>query len=266
MRFLILWRRDDLDKKMIRAIGNPHERFKEDRLRMIRACRYSARFDFEIDEATKAAVITHANELFPAVAIERVYDEFRKMTREHHLFEAAILMYEFGLLQVIFKDFHLCDLETLKDHLRNLSKYPDETYPIIFLFEMCSNLTLEEKIKLCKKFKISSNEMRFTEELEKWHGSLSLTSSELVKLYAHPKASLCLKISSIHQAKDFESFHKQKQKDLTSHIKRKIEKSPLVASKDLIELGMKEGKSLGQMLKKAEELAINENLNSKSEV
>ena len=44
---------EDLKKKIIRAIGNPHKRIQEDRLRMIRAVRLSCRFDFQIEEKTK---------------------------------------------------------------------------------------------------------------------------------------------------------------------------------------------------------------------
>jgi poly(A) polymerase len=64
---------EDLKKKIIRAIGNPHERIKEDRLRMLRAIRLSSKFDFEIEEKTKKAILAHSNELTPFVAIERFY-------------------------------------------------------------------------------------------------------------------------------------------------------------------------------------------------
>lgn len=62
----------DLEAKIIRAIGDPHERIREDRLRMIRAARLACRFHFTIEENTKAAIRAHAKELFPAVAIERI--------------------------------------------------------------------------------------------------------------------------------------------------------------------------------------------------
>ena len=59
----------DLDKGIIRAIGNPHERFLEDRLRMMRAVRYSTRFNFPIEKATVEAIVAHAHSLLPAVAV-----------------------------------------------------------------------------------------------------------------------------------------------------------------------------------------------------
>jgi len=258
---------EDLKKKIVRAIGDPHERFKEDRLRMIRACRYSARFGFPIEEETAKAIKVHAKELFPAVAIERVYDEFRKMCREHHLFEAALLMYDFGLLQEIFHGFDIYEFENLKTHLSNLSKFPEETYPIIFLFEMCDNLTLEQKLKMCQKFKVSCKEMKYVEELQKWIGSKSLSDNELVELYAHPMCETSMHIGAIYEKDNtFISFHTEKQTKLKAHIERKINKTPLIGSADLISKGMKAGKELGQMLKKAESIAINEDLSTKEEV
>ena len=45
--------KEDLKERVIRAIGNPHDRFREDRLRMIRAIRYAAKFEFSIDPLTQ---------------------------------------------------------------------------------------------------------------------------------------------------------------------------------------------------------------------
>ncbi len=59
--------KEDLKRKVIRAIGNPHARFAEDRLRMIRAVRFAARLGFEIESETAKAIEEHAHHLFPAV-------------------------------------------------------------------------------------------------------------------------------------------------------------------------------------------------------
>jgi len=69
---------DDLQAKMIRAIGNPHERLAEDKLRMLRAVRFAATFDFTIEENTFAALHEHAHEL-TVVSAERISEEMRRM-------------------------------------------------------------------------------------------------------------------------------------------------------------------------------------------
>lgn len=63
---------EDLKKKIIRAVGNPYERFKEDKLRMLRAIRFAEKLDFKIEEKTLQAIREIANELLPAVSYERI--------------------------------------------------------------------------------------------------------------------------------------------------------------------------------------------------
>ncbi|MDE3047536.1 MAG: CCA tRNA nucleotidyltransferase, partial [Verrucomicrobiota bacterium] len=103
--------RADLEAKVIRAIGNPHERIKEDRLRMIRGIRLACRFGFHIEAATDAAIRAHANELFPAVAIERVWQEFTKGHAFGKLRLMLIGLHDFGILQAIFPDLSQVSLE-----------------------------------------------------------------------------------------------------------------------------------------------------------
>ena len=69
---------EDLKNHVIRAIGNPHERFAEDKLRMLRAVRFAAMFDFSLDAATKAAVQAMAGEI-NVVSAERIAAEMRLM-------------------------------------------------------------------------------------------------------------------------------------------------------------------------------------------
>src|SRR3989344_4012952 len=94
----------DLEKKVIRAIGNPHQRIQEDRLRMIRACRLSCRFGFHVDPATLQAICAHAKELFPAVAIERVYQELTKGHAFGKLRSMLIQLHEWTLLATLFPE------------------------------------------------------------------------------------------------------------------------------------------------------------------
>ena len=69
--------KEDIQRGLVRAIGNPHERFLEDRLRMIRAVRYASRFHFDIEAETLKAILDHSSALFPAVAKERIWHEFQ---------------------------------------------------------------------------------------------------------------------------------------------------------------------------------------------
>lgn len=73
--------RDDLRAGIIRAIGKPEERFREDKLRMIRAVRFAARFRYAIHEATFSAITKLAKDV-RQVSAERVRDELTKLLTE----------------------------------------------------------------------------------------------------------------------------------------------------------------------------------------
>ena len=68
----------DLEDKLIRAVGNAEERFKEDALRLLRAARLATQLDFDIEPATASAIMNHAG-LLRFVAAERVRDELSKL-------------------------------------------------------------------------------------------------------------------------------------------------------------------------------------------
>jgi poly(A) polymerase len=73
--------RDDLRAGIIRAIGEPQDRFREDKLRMVRAVRFAARFRYAIEEATFAAIIQRAPEI-RQVSAERLREELTKLLVE----------------------------------------------------------------------------------------------------------------------------------------------------------------------------------------
>jgi len=93
----------DLDAGVVRAIGNPHERFEEDHLRMLRGVRFAARFGFELEAGTKLAMRSLAKKI-AAVSRERVRDELTRMLTEGHTRRAFELLDETGLLQEVLPE------------------------------------------------------------------------------------------------------------------------------------------------------------------
>lgn len=69
---------EDMKKRIIRAVGNPNERFNEDALRMMRAVRFASQLDFQIEDDTLAGIRRHS-ELLEKIAVERSHTEFVKM-------------------------------------------------------------------------------------------------------------------------------------------------------------------------------------------
>jgi poly(A) polymerase len=87
----------DLDAGILRAIGNPTLRFEEDQLRLLRAVRFAARFNFTIEPATHAAIQQQAAKI-ANVSRERVRDELTKMLTEGRARRAFELLDETSLL------------------------------------------------------------------------------------------------------------------------------------------------------------------------
>jgi len=111
---------DDLRRRVIRAVGDPLARFRDDGLRVLRACRFAGKLLFTIDKATEAA-IPQALDVFKQVAIERVRDELFKIMESERPSVALEAMRETGLLAIILpelmegygvtqNEFHLHDI------------------------------------------------------------------------------------------------------------------------------------------------------------
>lgn len=90
--------REDLQKKMIRAVGDAGERLEEDALRLMRAVRFSAQLGFEIEEKTAKAVKEKAG-LLEFIAKERIRDEFFKLLMTDDAGGGVRRMEELGLLK-----------------------------------------------------------------------------------------------------------------------------------------------------------------------
>lgn len=95
--------RADLASKTIRAIGDPEERFAEDHLRMLRAVRLAARFDYTIEPATFAAIRRHA-ERIQAISRERIGEEVLRILTEGKARRGFELLDESNLLELILPE------------------------------------------------------------------------------------------------------------------------------------------------------------------
>jgi poly(A) polymerase len=93
----------DLRARVVRAVGDPAARFREDHLRLLRAVRFAARLDFSIGPRTLAAIREHAP-LCIDTSAERVRDELLKMLTEGHAKRAFELLDETGLLEHVLPE------------------------------------------------------------------------------------------------------------------------------------------------------------------
>ncbi len=94
---------EDLRRKIIRAVGEPDKRFKEDALRLMRAVRFACQLGFEVEKGT-AKAIKDNSKLLEAIAKERVRDEFVKIIMSDRAKRGVEELEKFGLLQSIIPE------------------------------------------------------------------------------------------------------------------------------------------------------------------
>ena len=92
--------RDDLHAKVVRAVGDPLQRFGEDGLRILRGARFTATLEFTLDPATERAM-EHCIPVFRKVSAERVRDEWVKTMKARHPSQAFEVMRRRGVLAVV---------------------------------------------------------------------------------------------------------------------------------------------------------------------
>ncbi|MFA5360090.1 MAG: hypothetical protein WC349_04005, partial [Patescibacteria group bacterium] len=93
----------DLKKKIIRAVGEPEDRFKEDALRMMRAIRLACQLNFSIEGKTERAIMKMAGGI-KFISGERIRDELIKIFESDRAYEGIIMLHEFKLLQYIIPE------------------------------------------------------------------------------------------------------------------------------------------------------------------
>ncbi|HMD04704.1 MAG TPA: polynucleotide adenylyltransferase PcnB [Candidatus Binatus sp.] len=91
---------DDLEARLIRTIGDPEVRMREDPVRMMRAVRFAAKLGFEIEPATRAAIEHHRADLAKA-SVPRLVEETFKTLGQPEAAHALVLMEELGLLEYV---------------------------------------------------------------------------------------------------------------------------------------------------------------------
>lgn len=93
----------DIKAGLIRAIGNPRERFEEDKLRLMRAVRFASRFNYGIEPQTYEAIKERAGEIVQ-ISAERIRDELKKMLTGPNPSGSLSLLLEIGLVKPILPE------------------------------------------------------------------------------------------------------------------------------------------------------------------
>ncbi|MHC4834770.1 MAG: tRNA nucleotidyltransferase/poly(A) polymerase family protein, partial [Planctomycetota bacterium] len=146
----------DLDKQILRTIGDPDERFGEDYLRMLRAVRFAVKLDFRIEPTTWMAIQAHAPKII-SVSAERIAAELEQILSHPARAAGVGLLVDSGLAEAIFDVFKDHPAAFGKNVLQHLPKAVD--FPLA-LASLWSGFETKTALAQCKKLKLSNDHLK----------------------------------------------------------------------------------------------------------
>jgi poly(A) polymerase len=292
----------DLKAGVLRAIGNPRARFGEDKLRLIRAVRFAARFELTIDPATRAALVAMAQEI-KAVSAERIAQELRRMLIHSSRASAMNLALEIGLVAAvlpplvamkgIFQGKPRQPEGDLWDHTMLVLRYlpPDPSFTLAMAallhdvgkpatramqngrmsFHHHEQVGRQIADGLCRSLKLSNAERERIDWLVEYHQYLGeakrLREAKLKRMLAQPGIQELL---ALHRADALASFGECPQIDYCEYYLRvqpagPINPPPLVTGHDLVRHGLSPGTHFATILDQIREAQLDRVVNSKRE-
>jgi poly(A) polymerase len=294
--------RADLDAGIIRAIGDPEGRFQEDKLRMLRAVRFAARFGFAIDPPTFAAIRKLASHIHQ-VSRERVRDELTKMLTEGRARQAFELLDSTGLLKEVLPEidrmhgveqppqFHpegdvwihtLMLLEQLLPGcsrtlawgalLHDVGKPPTfRVAPDRVRFDGHVEVGVRMAYEICRRLNFSNDDTEQIEALVANHMRFAhverMKDSTLKRFLRLPKFDEHIELHRIdclssHRDLSLYNFVGEKLRTTTAE---EIRPTPLMTGTDLIELGYEPGPRFKEILSAVEDAQLEGKLRSRED-
>ncbi len=242
----------DLEKKLLRTIGRPDERFSEDYLRMLRAVRFCTVLGFAIERATFEAICKNSDKI-SRVSGERISIELEGILTHPSRTKGLALLIKSGLLKAIFPSLTQQQTQAGLDTIKKLPKQADFALALACLFASCET---EYALEQCQVLKLSRNQTRHIQFLLENRGRLldeKLSLANLKRLLAAPFFYDLYKLHRALQKAGGESMTALNK--IRSRIKAlggiELKPKPLLNGYDLIKLGAVPGPALGRL---AEEL------------
>jgi len=271
---------EDLGERIVRAIGDPHARMREDKLRLLRAVRFAATFAFELEEQTRAAVQQMAGQL-TVVSAERIAQELKRMLVHDHRRRAVELCHETGLLEVIFPEltqelrFHESDAHSSWSRtlaaLQLLNEPRFESVLVVLLQSLVASSGPSSLGDLCRRLKLSNDKRELIVWLAEHRGDLESIPERprwfLKRLCAHTAITELLTLERAIRAAENESLDDVDfvARYLATTPRDQIDPRPLLDGQDLISLGYRPGPEFKRLLDGVRNAQLDESIGSREE-
>ena len=295
---------EDIESGTVRAIGDPESRFREDHLRLLRAVRFAARFDYQIEENTWTAICSHAEEI-KNISEERIRDELSKILTDPNRVRGFDLLVESGLMEAMIPeilDLKGCEqppqfhpegdvfvhtrlmLTLLKDDpslslvlsvlLHDIGKpstysYDEESDRI--RFNGHDKIGAEMASDILKRLKFPNKVIEEVTEMVANHMTFKdvqkMREAKLKRFMARPTFE---DETELHRVDCLGSWGGLDNYDFLNQKRTEFDNEPIIpppllTGNDLIEIGWEPGPKLGEVLTKVQDMQLEKNLNSKEE-
>lgn len=291
---------EDIHQGIIRTVGNPYHRFSEDYLRLLRAARFSARFNFKIEESTLKAM-KKLHEGIQKVSAERIRDELTKILTEGNPFWAFEILDQTGLLAEILpeisalkgieqdKEYHpegdvfthtLLTLKYLKNPssvlamavlLHDIGKKQTITCIDRIRFPKHEAIGAQMAKQIMERLRFSRSEIEDVAWLIKNHMTLlqypQMRESTRKRLFKNSLFPLLLELVKIDIQTSFGDLSSINtiEKDYQTFLRNIPEYQPLLRGKDLIGLGFSPGPLFRTILNEVENAQLEGSLKTHEE-
>ena len=262
--------RSDLDARLLRAIGDPSARFDEDKLRLLRAVRFAARFDLEIEPETLSALKRMAAQVV-VVSPERIAQELRRMLVHRNRVSAMRMAMDFGLIAAVLPPVSKLDGDAWNETLRVLEalpEHPDFTLAFAALLHGIDGRTADE---LGRRLRLSNADRERAAWLVVHQGDLvdapNLGDARLKRMLAKPGVDELL---TLHRAIATASTGDDRHVDYCEDYRRRqpsgpINPPPLLTGDDLVRHGLKPGARFATLLDQVRDAQLDGRISTKDE-
>lgn len=257
---------EDLQAELLRTIGNPLERFGEDKLRMLRAVRFATTLGFRISDETVQAITEHADDI-NVVSGERIGAEMRRILSSQHPATGLQHLIVCGLHRVVLPEVHSADLDRFDSLVQHV---PDE-FPIAMA---CLLYVLEEPREalraITSRWKLSNEERRqIASALAHWQvvaDAHRLPWSQVQKVLIDRDAESIIELAgAVVMADEADLSGVHLAREALAWPAEKLDPAPLLGGNDLRELGIPAGPSYRTILESLRDAQLDGVISSRDE-
>jgi poly(A) polymerase len=244
---------------VIRAIGDPQARMTEDKLRMLRAVRFTATLEFQLDPATADAIRAMADQLH-VVSAERIAQELRRMLIDQHRRRAVELCNDVGLLTVIFPE--LSDRIAWEPTLAMLSLLPEPSFELAFA-ALLHTLEPAAVHRIGRRLRLSNDEIDRSTWLVAQQRALddaaNMSAAALKRLLSHPQRDELLQVVRAARLAEHADLHPVLfcEEFLARTPPEEVNPPPLLTGNNLIQLGLRPGPRFKELLDAVRDAQLN---------